>query len=103
MKTNIEKYVDLQIDLIKCGTYDKVVEYCQKNYTGTGLVDECIRKRLGQFLNPKTEALLNPEFNKAFDYCLKNYKDTSLFNLCLKKRLGIEKFSEFETLPTEWD
>ena len=43
MKKNIEKFVELQIDLIKYENYLKIVEECREKYQDSKLFKACLK------------------------------------------------------------
>ena len=53
-KTNLEIYAELQIDLIKCEEYVKIIENCRIKYKDCDLFKACVKKRLGNYVTFET-------------------------------------------------
>lgn len=51
MKSNIEKYVELQIDIIKYNSYLDGIEYCNEKYKDSKLFNLCLSKHIDKTIN----------------------------------------------------
>ena len=59
MKKNIEKFVELQVDLIRYESYLEVIRECREKYQDSKLFKACLKKKLGKDFKGNLELIPN--------------------------------------------